>query len=242
MVSYATFTDIGTCENNEDACGIFEKGTKKCMVLCDGLGGHGRGEVASGLVKEEFGNVFLMDNLTPEAFFDRAFELSQENLLKEQDVQRAKSEMKTTLVCLYLDGDKVYCSHVGDSRLYFFRKNKCVKRTIDHSVPQMLALSGDIKEKDIRNHPDRNRLLRVMGTEWSKKMYEVEQWDDVDDKTSYLLCSDGFWELIDEKTMCKILKKSRNAQEWLEAMAAVVKENGRGKHMDNFTAIAVFCR
>lgn len=242
MVSYATFTDIGTCENNEDAFGVFEKGTKRCMVLCDGLGGHGKGEVASAIVKDEFGRMFLEEDVTPEAFFDKAFESSQYKLLKEQELQRAWAEMKTTAVCLYLDGEKVLCSHVGDSRLYYFHKNKYIKRTIDHSVPQMLALSGDIKEKDIRNHPDRNRLLRVMGTEWSKKMYEVEQWDDADDKTSYLLCSDGFWELIDEKTMCKILKKSRNAQEWLEAMATVVKENGKGKHMDNFTAIAVFCR
>lgn len=242
MISYATFSNIGTCDNNEDAYGIYEKDDKKLFILCDGLGGHGRGEVASALVKETFGNIFLTEESKPETFLDKAFELSQATLLLEQEAKHAKSEMKTTAVCLYLDEDKVYCSHIGDSRLYYFHKGKCVKRTIDHSVPQMLVLSGDIKEKEIRNHPDRNRLLKVMGTEWSRKPYEIEQWKDMDDKTSYLLLSDGFWELIDEKTMCKLLKKSKSAEEWVESMAAVVLENGAGKHMDNYTAIAIFSR
>ena len=59
MISYAIFSDIGTCENNEDACGVYEKGDRRLFILCDGLGGHGRGEVASTLVKETFRNIFM---------------------------------------------------------------------------------------------------------------------------------------------------------------------------------------
>lgn len=242
MVTYATFTDKGTCEVNEDSVGVFEKDDKKCMILCDGLGGHGRGEVASSMVVDTFGKVFLENEDSAEVFFEKAFGEAQDRLLAEQDRLYAKSQMKTTAVCLCLDGDKVDCAHVGDSRLYYFHKNRYKERTMDHSVPQMLVRTRNIKEKEIRNHPDRNRLLKVMGIEWEKKQYETDKWKDADKSTAYLLCSDGFWELIDEKMMCKLLKKSKSVEEWISAMAEVVKNNGQGKRMDNYSAIAVWCR
>lgn len=241
MITYATFTDKGTCEINEDSMGIFEKDNKKCMVLCDGLGGHGRGEVASALVVNVFGKVFEEHRGSADEFFDEAFAKGQDALLKEQEKKHAKAEMKTTAVCLYIEDEKVSCAHVGDSRLYYFHKNKYRQRTLDHSVPQMLVLARDIKEKEIRNHPDRNRLLKVMGIEWAKKQYETEHWKNLDKKSAYLLCSDGFWELIDEKLMCKLLAQSKTVAEWVAQMADVVKENGRDKKMDNYSAIAVWC-
>ena len=241
MLTYATFTDAGTCEINEDSIGVFEKDNKKCMILCDGLGGHGKGEVASGLVVDLFGQIFMQNEASADSFFETAFGMAQQELLAEQEKQHSKAEMKTTAVCLYMEDNKVSCAHVGDSRLYYFRKNKYKKRTIDHSVPQMLVLARDIKEKEIRNHPDRNRLLKVMGIEWTREQYEIEHWKDADKSTAFLLCSDGFWELIDEKMMCKLLKQSKTVEEWVTSMAEVVKTNGQGKKMDNYSAIAVWC-
>lgn len=242
MLTYATFTDVGTCEINEDSIGVFEKDNKKCMILCDGLGGHGKGEVASGLVVDLFGQIFEQNEASADSFFETAFGMAQQELLAEQEKLHAKAEMKTTAVCLYIEDNKVSCAHVGDSRLYYFHKNKYKQRTIDHSVPQMLVMARDIKEKEIRNHPDRNRLLKVMGIEWTKNQYEIEHWKDADKATAYLLCSDGFWELIDEKMMCKLLKQSNTVEEWVASMAEVVKTNGQGKKMDNYSAIAVWCR
>ena len=60
--------------------------------------------------------------------------------------------------------------------------------------------------------------------------------------TSFLLCSDGFWELIDERHMCKTLKKAKTPEEWLQNMRQIVLKNGRGTNMDNYSAIAVFIR
>jgi serine/threonine protein phosphatase PrpC len=114
-------------------------------------------------------------------------------------------------------------------------------RTLDHSVPQMLVFAREIKEKQIRNHPDRNRLLRVMGIEWEKPMYELAEQTQLEKYQAFLLCSDGFWELIDEKQMCKLLKNSSTVEEWMQAMVEVIKQNGIGKNMDNYTAIALWC-
>lgn len=115
-------------------------------------------------------------------------------------------------------------------------------RSQDHSVPQMLVKRGEIAEKDIRRHEDRSLLLRVMGTEWDGPKYQVVEGITLTKRSSFLLCSDGFWELIDEKMMCKTLKKAANPQEWLDSMEKNVLENGKGTNMDNYSAIAVFVR
>ena len=72
--------------------------------------------------------------------------------------------MKTTVVVLHIKNKNARWAHVGDSRLYFFKNKKLIERTLDHSVPQNLVVCKEIKEKDIRYHADRNRLLRVLGT------------------------------------------------------------------------------
>ena len=241
MITYTVFTDRGGREVNEDSARVFEKDGKKCLVLCDGLGGHGKGEVASALVVEAVGQIFNSAQKIDEDFLRSAFQLSQEALIDEQIRQDAKTDMKTTAVAMYVDGNKVQWGHVGDSRLYAFAKNKVKLRTLDHSVPQMLVFAREIKEKQIRNHPDRNRLLRVMGIEWEKPMYELAEQTQLEKYQAFLLCSDGFWELIDEKQMCKLLKNSSTVEKWMQAMVEVIKQNGIGKNMDNYTAIALWC-
>lgn len=241
MITYTVFTDRGGREVNEDSARVFEKDGKKCLVLCDRLGGHGKGEVASALVVEAVGQIFNSAQKIDEDFLRSAFQLSQEALIDEQIRQDAKTDMKTTAVAMYIDGNKVQWGHVGDSRLYAFAKNKVKLRTLDHSVPQMLVFAREIKEKQIRNHPDRNRLLRVMGIEWEKPMYELAEQTQLEKYQAFLLCSDGFWELIDEKQMCKLLKNSSTVEEWMQAMVEVIKQNGIGKNMDNYTAIALWC-
>ena len=109
-------------------------------------------------------------------------------------------------------------------------------------MPQMLVNRGDIKEKDIRHHEDRSRLLRVMGTEWDRPKYQVVEGIKLTKRSSFLLCSDGFWELIDEKQMSKTLKKADSPQQWLAAMEEIILANGKGTNMDNYSAIAVFVR
>ena len=237
-MTFALFTDVGSREINEDCVGVKEKDNGLCCVLCDGLGGHGRGEEASSFVTERMLSLYEND----ENFIDHigeAFETVQKELLEEQKRKSAKFEMKTTTTLLVVEGNRIRWGHIGDSRLYVFKKGKYKKRTMDHSVPQMLVLAHEIKEKEIRNHPDRNKLLRVMGIEWGYSKYDISAEEKRKEGYSFLLCSDGFWELIDEKQMSATLKESENATEWIEKMSVIVKKSGEGKNMDNFSAIAL---
>lgn len=173
-------------------------------------------------------------------YLEHCFWESQDLLMQEQQNQGRMNEMKTTLVVLLVDENKVIWGHIGDSRLYYFKQKRLQERTLDHSVPQMLVASGEITEKEIRGHADRNRLLRVMGTEWESPRYQIAQPMEREGQQEFLLCTDGFWELIEERHMSHMLKKSKTPEAWLTSMEQLVLKHGKDKEMDNYSAIAVF--
>lgn len=236
-ITYAASTFPGERECNEDYAAADCIGNWYCFAVADGLGGHSRGEAASRLVCEKALQQFC-ENGAQE--MESMFELAQEELLKMQQAENAKDAMKTTLNLLTLDGENAYWGHVGDTRTYYFKNRKIKARTKDHSVPQMMVSMGEIKEKDIRHHPDRNRLLRVMGIEWRKPQYVLEKEIKLKKGQAFLLCTDGFWEYIEDKEMEQCLKKAASVQEWLDVMNEIVRHNGLGSNMDNYTAIAVW--
>ena len=122
--------------------------------------------------------------------------------------------------------------------MYCFRKGEIIFQSVDHSLSQLAVISGDITADEIRGHIDRNKLIRVLGVKENVNpdlnVLEAKSGD------AFLLCSDGFWENIEEKEMEELLKKSRTVDEWLQGMAAAVRKNGAGTNMDNNSAIAVW--
>lgn len=241
MIEYSTITDIGEREVNEDRLGVFvnEPLLGYGFVLADGLGGHVNGDMASEFVVHCVGAAIKNTDRFDNIFIDECFDIAQELLLEEMQKTKMYS-VKTTLVTLLLSENIARWGHIGDSRLYHFRNCRQINRTLDHSISQMMVLSGQIKEKDIRRHPDRNKLLRAMGDELNGPEYEIDEREiHVTKGDTFILCSDGFWEWIDEKNMIKILKMNLSAHDALHEMMAEVKRNAKGKNMDNASAILV---
>lgn len=236
-ITYAISTFEGNREHNEDYAAVGGGDESYCFAVADGLGGHGKGEVASKLVCD---TAILFFSENREEALGSLFELAQERLLDRQKQENALDAMKTTLNLLIVDEASIRWGHVGDSRTYYFRKGRIAVRTKDHSVPQMMVTMGEIKEKDIRHHADRNRLLRVMGVEWTKPQYVLEKEIRTGRSQAFLLCTDGFWEFIEDREMEKCLKKAKDARSWLDAMNEIVCRNGKGHDMDNYTALAVW--
>ena len=239
MDSYI-YTHVGSRSVNEDSADlVMTTPDKGCFVVCDGLGGHGKGEVASAHVVNTIIESVKGIDISSDGILENSIQYAQDTLLQAQADINAQDEMKTTVVALRIFDSKAQWAHIGDTRLYLFRNKDVFTRTLDHSVPQMLVASGEIKEKDIRHHEDRNRLIRVMGSPWNTPKYEVSEVISVEPGDAFLLCSDGFWELITERKMLKCLKKSSSCEEWLNRMGEIVLKNGKGKSMDNNTAIGV---
>ena len=238
-MEYKAYTDKGTRDHNEDDCGISSYGDAHCLVVADGLGGHGGGDVASKCAGDAVCTLFMERGFS-DHFFADAFSGAQNAILEQQALTQRFSTMKTTLVVLVVDNGWIHWAHIGDSRLYIFRGKRLLRRTLDHSVPQMLAQAGEIREADIRHHPDRNRLMRVMGVRNDAPRFEVGKPIRLTGAYQFLLCTDGYWELIEEDDMLRTLKESATPQQWLSQMNRIILENGRGQEMDNYTAIAAF--
>ena len=233
----SVWTDVGSREVNEDAVGVFERGNEACFVLCDGLGGHGMGEVAAALVRDVFGSRFA-EGHDPAGFLEDTFAAAQDILTAEQAYRGAGQRMKTTAVAGLLDGKRLRFGHVGDSRLYVFSGNRVLTRTLDHSIPQMLVIAGDLDESEIRGHPQRNYVLRVLGVPWEEPLYEIRKPLPLKKCQALLLCSDGFWEYVYEDEMCEARKTSQTPQQWLEKMRKC-REDKVGMDNDNNTAVVV---
>lgn len=240
MITYYLYSNVGRRDNNEDSVGMTKAGDDFCFVLADGLGGHGKGEVASKIAVEQVIEDFVIAGKTSQECLSNSLKNAQDRIMQMQRSNIEYRDMKTTCVVLHIGENSIQWGHIGDSRLYYFYKNKLILRTRDHSVPQMLVDAGRLKEKHIRNHPDRNRLLKVMGIEWESPKFELSEPIDKVDSQVFLLCSDGFWELIDEKQMINCLKKATSAKEWVDLMEMIVLKKGKNTNMDNYSAIAIW--
>ncbi len=239
MLSYAHVTLPGSRSVNEDCVGTAEAHGKQCFIVCDGLGGHGKGEYASQFVVKVFLDL-LKTAEEPAAYLHDAFLQAQEQLVQLQQTMRAEGQMKTTAVVLVMDAQYAHIGHIGDSRLYAFSGGQVKWRTRDHSVPEALVRMGEITDEEIRFHPDRNRLIRVMGDEWSRPMYELAKPIESSECQAFLLCTDGFWELITETEMCALLETADSVEQWLTDMLAVIRRNAENCNADNCSAIAVW--
>lgn len=236
-IEYAHFTDKGGRPVNEDFADAVTKNGASCFVLCDGLGGHGMGDKASRFVVSFIKERFLSCSGTEE-FVSDLVERTQNAIHMQQRELGLDGKMKTTGVVLVVEENRAVCLHVGDSRMYQFRNGSVIFRTRDHSIPQMLVMTGDISEDDIRRHPDRNKVLRAFGDDHDplksdRSDLKVESGD------SFLLCSDGFWEPVTDEEMTAYLSGTGSAKAWLGEMAKAARANSNEKSMDNFTAIAV---
>ncbi len=240
MITYSFLSEPGERAKNEDSITICTGDNGNLFVLCDGLGGHGSGEVASNAATEAAKAVFYSQTLAADVLLTLCVESAQREIYKIQQQAQRFDACKTTITLLLIKDNIAHWAHVGDSRIYMFHKNKIISRTLDHSVPQMLVMQGEIKEKDIRFHEDRNRLIRVLGNDELPPKIDFANPVSLLPNTAFLLCSDGFWEWLDEKEMIKCLKKSKEVNTWVSLMREIVVKTGRGNNMDNFSAIAVY--
>ena len=230
----------GDYDNNEDYLGVVDKGNRHCFILADGLGGYSKGEVASKAAVEYVKNFFNSCRFITKPIIEECIIGAHNKLKALQKADRELRNIKTTIVLLVIEDDIAYWAHMGDSRLYRFNRFRLLDQTTDHSVPQMMVMMGEITKDEIRGNPERSKLLKALGTDGEVSKPEVH-YPGVKLKKGdgFLLCSDGFWEWIDEKQMKKAYIFSDSSKEWMEKMRQTVEKNGSNSRMDNYSAITI---
>lgn len=228
-INYSEYTSIGGRRKNEDMVQIVSYPASVVALVADGLGGHGDGDIASRMTVHAISEA-ICDGAVSKLLMERAIRLANEKILLRQ---ADGSDMKTTIAAVWFNDEQACAAHVGDTRIYQFRDGGIVYQSLDHSVSQLAVALGEIRQEEIRNHCDRNRLTRALGSRVDVKidteMLEVKPGD------AFLLCSDGFWELVWEEEMLMDLQASVNAEQWLSAMRRRVEARAK-ENSDNHTA------
>lgn len=230
------FSKKGIRENNEDyiiySTDFILPTQTRVIVLCDGMGGHGHGEVASKIVAE---SVFETLAHSSKEFSADDLQYALDNALitlNNVDTYNDSKKMGTTLVVAVINNNNVLVGHVGDSRCYLFDEN-CIKkfRTKDHSKVAEAVEAEILTEEEAFTSQYKNILTRsVMAGKMDVKI-DIDRLD-VNNKDRLLLCTDGVVDALRDDELAAILV-NRNVDEALSMIDSVCGE----KSHDNYSVI-----
>lgn len=211
-IEYAGLTDRGRVrDRNEDAW--FADSGEGLFFVCDGLGGHRGGELASeitvktlpGMLKQRMENVKdLGDPLAASHVSAALVELSSQVYRSGRQNPTVRGMGATIVVALIRD-DKALISHLGDSRAYIFREKQMEPLTKDHSIVQLLIDEGEITPKQARTHPSRSQITRYIGME--EETPPDTSVIDLKGGDRLLLCSDGLSDMVPDEKIAGFLRK-----------------------------------
>ncbi len=232
-------TDQGRVRgNNEDAfwVGTWPEGT--LLAVCDGMGGHASGEVASGIAVETLAGAFV--DLAPDqdprmVLYDSLLRASDRIVEVGGGGHRG---MGTTAVCGWVTGGEVWVALVGDSRLFHVRAGEVRWRTMDHTRVQGLVERGILTAAEARRHPDAGMLTRALGHPRTSNgdPLEPEVMADaipLEPGDALVLCSDGLHDLVEDEEIAEAVA-GRSPEEAVERLVQLALD--RGGH-DNVTVV-----
>ncbi len=233
-ISVSYYSDIGGRDQNEDAVALLEQNGTVFGVVADGLGGHDSGELASARAIQIISSGILQCPVSPKLL---------RQVIEEANLTIWKAGkgrgMKTTVSALWFDDLGAVAANVGDTRIYQFRDGKIIFQSRDHSVAQLSVLAGDLQPEDVRASRQRHQLTRALGGQEEVKV-DISSLQ-IRKKDAFLICSDGFWEKIEEPEMAEDLRDSRTAGDWIHKMKYRMAER-HFRFGDNHSAIAILIR
>ncbi|PKM57227.1 MAG: hypothetical protein CVU98_07140 [Firmicutes bacterium HGW-Firmicutes-3] len=229
---------IGTRQVNEDSVGYTVNEGMFCGIVCDGLGGHAAGEVASRIVRNSILADFSDNPTIDENSIGQYIWNAQKKLVKEKYDNPVMKDMMTTVSLIVTDGAHILVGHVGDTRILLYGKKALLFRSKDHSIIQRMVENNEITETESLHHPDRNKLTRVIGMNWEIDMFEIKKFSIHQNEIDYaVLCSDGFWENFDEVELGKALYSSKDYGKLLNKIELRI---AKSKYFgDNYSALLI---
>lgn len=241
-IEFADCTDVGM-ERSENQDSLLQASCPlgELFVVCDGMGGHRGGSLASQLAVKTIGKRFAKASGVedPRDVLREAIEAANHAVHeRSHDTTGEDLEgMGTTCVAMIVqqDGALAHIAHVGDSRIYRLRGEKIEQLTRDHTAVQDMIDRGVITPEQAEGHPSSNVINRSVGVRAEVEVEVREAPLETQDKDLYLLCSDGLSGMMDDEDIYRYLVDlpvSQVAQELVDL------SNARGGY-DNVTVIVV---
>jgi len=245
---YAAATDVGLKRShNEDCFSVVED--EQLFIVCDGMGGHASGEVASKLACDTVASFYERsreDDITwpyrldPHLTYEEnrlqcGIRLANLRVHEDAVANPSRRGMGTTIVAAVASGDRLIFGHVGDSRAYLIRDGTLRHVTRDHSLlEEMKSVTPDMTPEQERAFPHRNVITRALGmreaVQVDIKIEEVRPGD------RYLLCSDGLSGMVDDPML---LTKVQSVRDLHALVAELIGLANHAGGMDNVTALMI---
>jgi serine/threonine protein phosphatase stp1 len=237
-MKFAIKSDVGQRRKvNEDAAGYFEsKNNIPLMMVCDGIGGHNAGEIASAMAlmsigqaweKTEFNDIeevyqWLIQKITEanEAIFTRSAQY--------EDLYG----MGTTVVVASIIGNQLMIANVGDSRAYVLRNFQLKQLTEDQSLVNALLKSGEITPEEAENHPNKNIVTQSLGVTSSVEIDFVRM--TIKNEDTLILCSDGLSDMLSLEEIRNVMNHYSDVEQQVEK---AVQEANEAGGRDNITVV-----
>ena len=223
--------EIGNRNNQEDALWPLQLSVNdRLFVLCDGMGGHEHGEVASQTVTQALGQWFAehVDASSPltDEQLREAIEYAYQQL--DQYADGSPKQMGTTLTLLYIGNNGITAAHMGDSRIYHIRPNYSPKlgearrglnegilyQSRDHSLVFDLFQAGEITYEEMLNYPQKNIVTRAMTPGEDNRMRaDIIHISEIQPDDYFYMCSDGMLEQMSNDELLTLLSSEATDEE-----------------------------
>ncbi|MGD2083866.1 MAG: protein phosphatase 2C domain-containing protein [Chromatiales bacterium] len=234
-------TDIGDRRKNQDRSGIAELDDGVLLALADGMGGHPKGERAAEVVVETSTRLFrrarrpLRDHA---ALLEGMLLRAHDRVVAFGRSQRPPVDPRSTATLALIDGNQLHWAHLGDSRLYLYRRGDLIAHTTDHSYVEKLRQQGVINAEELHQHPFRNYVTRCIGGSLPPPEPTLGGPVDLEPGDVLVLCSDGLWGSLSTDEIGAALEEGRGLP---DATAGLVRRavDAAGPGGDNVTALTL---
>ncbi len=223
---YLSIHELGQRSNQEDS--IFPAigniiPHNDLFILCDGMGGHALGEVASQTVCDALSEYI---HSHPNADFESALSYAYDALdAKDLD---AEKKMGTTLTLVKFEAEGCIVAHIGDSRVYQIRpsEKKVVFVTKDHSLVNDLVDCGELTPEEAKHSSQRNVITRAMQPHQDRRTKaDVSILTDIKKGDYFYMCSDGMLEISEDQDIINVLSMNKTDEEKIAILRRVTENN-----------------
>jgi len=237
----ASASQIGGRTENQDCYKYTYTSLGLLAVICDGMGGANGGKIAAELaVSKIFEEVPASPKANPKEVIKEAILKANDAIFRESRNKPGLFGMGTTVTALLINENYAICFHVGDSRIYQFRKGNILFRTFDHSKVFEKVSIGILTEEEARVSPESIIITRALGT---RPNVEVTVSDEItyNKGDRFLLCTDGIWGVVLETELTQMVSLEKPIEEVVKHLITYIDQLGieEGGMHDNLTAILI---
>lgn len=235
---------VGQRENNEDAVyPLLGNATvnDKLFLVCDGVGGAAKGEVASQLAIQSFADYFSKNTISvsDQNAINQALDAVQDEFDVYIEANPTAKGMGCTLTLLHLHEGGASIAHAGDSRVYHVRNGKIQWQTEDHKMVSEMLKAGVLTPEQAANHPQSNIISRaIQGKTVKPVKADFKLIENIEPNDYFFMCTDGVLESISDDLLENIIGNAEKDEEKIK----LIQQICQGQSSDNFSAYLIKIR